>query len=197
MIFPKIKKSVLLLLVCGTVLIVTSCSNNETPKPRAYFRIDLPKKEYRSFDTTFPYKFEYPVYALVSQKNNPVNNPFWLNLEFPAYKGTLHLSYMDVKGNLEELLEDTRDLVNKHIPKSSGIDEIVIQNPGEHVYGTLYDIRGNDAASPYQFYITDSTHHFLRGALYFNIKPNNDSLSPVIEFLKKDIDHFIQTFRWK
>jgi len=197
MISLKIKTYLLMLMMIMGGFGMVSCGGDETPKPRAYFRIDLPKKEYRSFDTTYPYQFEYPIYARISPKKNPANNPFWLNLEFPAYKGTLHISYMQLNGNLDELMQDTRDLVNKHIPKSNGIDEILIQNPAARVYGTLYDIRGNDAASPYQFCITDSTRHFLRGALYFNVKPNNDSLSPVIDFLRKDIDHLIESFRWK
>ncbi|MEI6577700.1 MAG: gliding motility lipoprotein GldD [Bacteroidota bacterium] len=194
---PNIKRISLILSSFSIGLLLFSCSGDDTPKPRAYFRIELPKKEYRSFDTTFPYSFEYPVYGIAKARPDKVNDPYWLNLEFPRFRGTVYISYLKINGNLDKLLDDTRELVNKHIPKANGIDEIDISNPKNHVFGTLWDIRGNDAASPYQFYVTDSTKNFVRGALYFNVKPNNDSLSPVIDFLKADIDRLIQTFRWK
>lgn len=184
-------------LVVVVGLIIAACSDNETPKPRAYFRIDLPKKEYRLFDTAYPYSFEYPVYGKINPRRDKAAQSYWLNIDFPAFKGTLYISYMEIHGNLNNLLNDSRELVNKHIPKANAIEEINIENSKDRVYGTLFDIRGNDAASPYQFYLTDSSRHFLRGALYFKVKPNNDSLSPVIDFLRDDIDHLIESFKWK
>jgi len=197
MTLPKISLILTAFLIAITGLVMPSCSDNETPKPRAYFRIDLPKKEYKTFDTAFPYTFDYPAYGKITPRPEKTGNPYWLNLDFPAYKGTLFISYIPINGNLDKLLDDSRELVNKHIPKANAIEEIDIANPAQHVYGTLFDIRGNDAASPYQFYLTDSTRHFLRGALYFRVKPNNDSLSPVIDFLRDDIDHLIESFKWK
>ena len=88
-------------------------------------------------------------------------------------------------------------MVMKHIPKASSIENKIYENPEKRIYGLTYTIAGVDAASPYQFYLTDSTKHFIRGALYFNTIPNNDSLAPVIEFLKEDINHLIETFEWK
>ena len=173
-----------------------SCGNDYYPKPPGYFRIDLPEKEYIVFDSTFPYSFEYPAYANITRNENSAD-PNWINIEFPQFKGTLHLSYKVVSGNLTDYLEDTRKMVMKHIPKTSGIENRIYENSKKDVFGTTYNIGGKAAASPYQFYLTDSTKHFVRGALYFNVVPNNDSLAPVIEFLKEDINHMIETFEWR
>ena len=107
------------------------------------------------------------------------------------------MSYMRLEGNLTKHIEDSHSMAMSHIPHASGIRQIMIKDPARKVYGLCYDIRGSGAASPYQFYLTDSTSHFLRGALYFNISPNNDSLAPVIDFIEKDIQHLIETIRWK
>lgn len=175
----------------------TACTQHYSPKPRGYFRIDLPKKQYRSFDTTFPYRFEYPVYATITGDPYFPKEKYWINIQFPKFKATLHISYKIVHHNLTTYLEDAHTLVSKHIPKASAINDSLIIDPSKHLYGLAYDIEGDGAASPYQFFLTDSIHKFIRGALYFNIEPNNDSLEPVIEFIKKDIRHFIDTFRWK
>jgi gliding motility-associated lipoprotein GldD len=180
------------------LLIITSCHNDYFPKPRGYYRIDLPEKKYRVFDSIYPYTFEYPVYAKVNPKPDSLSSAaYWLNIEFPSFKGTIHLSYKVINGNLKQYIDDAYTLVNKHIPKANAIDEKMISRPLQKVYGMAYEIRGSDAASPYQFILTDSTRNFVRGALYFFVIPNNDSLAPVIDFVRKDIDHFIETFRWK
>ena len=179
------------------LLLINSCHDSYTPKPRGYFRIDLPSHEYRMFDTTFPYSFEYPVYAGIYPDYSKIAEPFWINIRFVKFKATLHLSYKPVKGNLAEYLNDAHTMVNKHIPKANAITQREFIDREKQVYGLEYDIRGADAASPYQFYLTDSTTNFIRGALYFDVVPNNDSLSPVIDFLKTDVQYMISTFRWK
>ncbi len=167
------------------------------PKPRGYFRIELPAKEYQELDSIYPYKFEYPVYAVISKDLHSPDQVNWINIDFPAFNARIHVSYKTVENNLDVFTEDSHSLVMKHIPKASAIEEIRIDNELNDIHGIVYDIRGTGAASPYQFYITDSTHHFLRGALYFNTLPNNDSLAPVIEFLKEDIMHLLETAQWK
>jgi gliding motility-associated lipoprotein GldD len=173
------------------VILISSCDNEYYPKPRGYFRIDLPAKSYLVFDTTFPYTFEFPVYSKLIPDKDPQAEAFWINIAFPQFNGTLHLSYKKINGNLNEYLEDTRTMVMKHIPKASSIDNKAFENTAKKVYGLTYTISGVAAASPYQFYLTDSTSHFVRGALYFNAVPNNDSLAPVIDFLKEE------TIEWK
>lgn len=179
------------------MLLFSSCSDSYTPKPRGYFRIDLPERTYRVFDPAFPYTFEYPSYADFTADDSKMAEPYWINIRYKPFKATLHISYKIIEGNLPEYLDDAHTLVNKHIPKANAITQREFIDPVHRVFGLAYDIRGSDAASPYQFYLTDSVTNFIRGALYFNSIPNNDSLAPVIEFLKKDMEHMINTFRWK
>ena len=179
-------------------LILTACGDSPVPKPRGYFRIDMPEKAYRSFDTNFPYTFEYPVYAEITPDPYAPEEPYWINVNFPDFRGQLHLSYKILNDtNLIGYLEDSRNFVVKHIPKASAINDSLIYDMDRTLYGIFYEIKGVGAASPFQFFVTDSTSHFVRGALYFTVRPNNDSLAPVIDFLEKDIDRMLRTFRWK
>ncbi len=88
-------------------------------------------------------------------------------------------------------------MVTKHIPKADAINTYQVMDTARKVYGLIYRLEGSGTASPYQFFLTDSTKNFMRGSLYFNTVPNNDSLEPVINFITKDIDHLIDTFHWK
>jgi gliding motility-associated lipoprotein GldD len=181
------------LVVC---IFFAACTNNYTPKPRGYFRIDFPEKKYRMFDTACPFKFEYPVYGEIVKDTQPQAEPYWMNVEFPAYRAKVHLSYKRVKNNLNGFIEDSHTLAYKHAIKADGIEELLISKPEKHVYGLIYEIEGN-AASSIQFYLTDSVRNFLRGSLYFETQTNKDSLAPAIVFFKKDVLHIIETFNWK
>ena len=176
-----------------------ACQGNYSPKPRGFFRIHLPEKEYVLFDTDFPYSFEYPAYGQVVPDERPSAEPYWADIVFPEFKGTLHLSYKRVRGeaDLAAFFEDARSFAHKHIPKATAIYDQPIIMDQSRVFGMLYEIKGREAASTLQFYVTDSLNHFLRGALYFNVTPNNDSLAPVIEYLEEDIRHMIGTLNWK
>ena len=193
--------SLKILCACSIVaaLLFTSCDDEDeiySPKPRGYSRIDFPKKEYRLFDSTCPYKFEIPTYSHISGDKQKGAEPCWLNLEFPQFRATMYLSYKEVNNNIAKYLDDSHDFANRHQIKATGLDEIVILRDSAKVYGLLFDIAGNTASS-LQFYLTDSTKHFLRGSLYFNSVPNIDSLKIVIDFLKKDMLHLINTASWK
>jgi gliding motility-associated lipoprotein GldD len=179
------------------ILAAAACDQTYAPRPPGYFRIDLPEKNFIQLDSTFPYTFEYPSIARIAPDRLAPDEPNWINIEYPQFKGSIHISYKAVNNNLQELLEDARTLALKHIPKATAIREELVIDPQQNVYGLVYDIRGSAAASPYQFFLTDSSSHFLRGALYFRVKPNNDSLAPVIDYIVSDIDHLIGTFRWK
>ncbi len=184
------------LLLLGLIVFSYSCKEVYTPKPRTYLRIDFPEKEYLVYDAKEPYRFEYPVYGKVVPDPSEKKNPYWLNIEFPSLNGSIYLSYMKIDNNLDRLIEDSRGFVYKHTIKAEQIPESRVVDNGREVYGILYDIKGN-AASAVQFFVTDSTRHFLRGALYFNTQPDKDSLSPVINFVREDIVHFIHTLQWK
>lgn len=176
-------------------LFLVSCMETYTPKPRGYFRIGLPEKEYRTYQSDCPYSFEYPVYGKIETKTKELTEKCWLNVTFPQFKGKIHLSYKPVTENIDTLLNDSHTLAYKHTIKADAINEKLFLSTEKKVYGILYEIKGN-AASALQFHLTDSSHHFIRGSLYFNTRPNADSLAPIINFLKKDIIYMVESFHW-
>ncbi|NOR86619.1 MAG: gliding motility lipoprotein GldD [Bacteroidales bacterium] len=189
-----IKKILALFIILATFI---SCQDDYQPKPRGYFRIQLPQKEYIRFEhKSFPYSFNMPIYAKITKPRTQAEK-YWINVSFPNFKAKLHISYKPIHHNLDTLLNDVHKMMNKHIPKANAINEQMFLNNEINVYGMAYEIKGSEAASPYQFYLTDSTNHFLRGALYFNFSPNNDSLKPVINFLQQDVQELIDSFRWE
>lgn len=180
------------------LVLASSCGDkNPQPKPRGYFRIDLPEKQYVALDTMRYYSFEYPTYSTITPDYHSLQEKDWVNVEFPRFKGTIHISYKQVNDNLGEYLEDAYFMITKHIGKATGIRDSVIINKERDVYGLMYYLDGEGVASPLQFYLTDSTEHFMRGSLYFNVVPNNDSLQPVIDFITDDVRHLINTLEWK
>ncbi|MBK3518169.1 gliding motility lipoprotein GldD [Carboxylicivirga sp. N1Y132] len=172
-----------------------SCKRHHTPKPRGYFRINMPEKEYELLNKSFPYQFEYPKYAKAVVDTSSNAEKYWLNLVFSEFNGQLHISYKAINNNFNELMEDNRKLAYKHTIKADAINERLFYNEESNVSGILYEIKG-DAASPMQFYATDSLRHFIRGSLYFNAIPNQDSLSPVINFVQDDVIRLMETIRW-
>jgi gliding motility-associated lipoprotein GldD len=185
----------------GTVIIITvitaACGHPAQPRPKGYFRIDLPEKGYVTFDSlSCPFTFEYPSYGKITQSNERNPEPWWFNIEFQKYKAKIHISYKEIKGNLPSLLEDNYTLTYNHTIKADAIRERVFSDTTNSISGLLYDLKGNTATAV-QFYVTDSTNHFLRGSLYFFAPPNADSLQPVIEFFREDIIHLMESVRWR
>lgn len=180
-------------------LLLAACTGSDyAPKPRGYFHIELPAKKYQHFDKGCPYTFDYPVYAKMLADDSKDTHTCWYNLAFPQFNGRLHMTYYDInsKNEYEGLVEDARTFAFKHTVKANAIDQKLINYPDKKVYGVYYAISGNTASSV-QFFLTDSTKHYFRGALYFNERPQYDSIAPVLDFLKQDIDKMISTFEWK
>ncbi len=193
-------KSLFKLLIIIFSIASISCGDDDEevfiPKPKGFPRIYFPEKSYRMYDSLCPYSFEIPTYAFIDNDRHKGADPCWININFPKYNAQIHLSYKTVTNNLDTFLSDSRDFAIKHQIKATGLDETIIIRDSSKVFGLVYDIGGN-TASNVQFYLTDSTHHFMRGALYFNVVPNIDSLKIVVDYLRKDIVHMIQTFEWK
>ncbi|RYZ52921.1 MAG: hypothetical protein EOP49_08435 [Sphingobacteriales bacterium] len=173
------------------------------PKPRGYAKVELPEHDYTRFNPDgFPYAFDHPTYSRVVRDTDflgkPPENPYWINIHFPSLGGQIYISYKEIKPGqqLSKLVEDSHEMsFTVHSKRADYIGEQPFHF-GKDVYGILYDVGGN-AASAYQFIATDSVKHFLRGALYFDVTPNADSLKPVNEFLKEDIRHMLETLQWK
>ncbi len=179
----------------------SACNSPYVPKPTGYFNIALPEKKYKIFDEPgYPYSFEYPVYGEVIKDStyfdSTTENPYWINIDFPGFNGRIYVSYKAVgRYKLETLVNDAYNMTSKHTTKALGInDSLMVTSNGLH--GIFFSVEG-DVATANQFFITDSTKNFLRGALYFDATPNEDSLRPVNDFLMNDMKHLINTLKWK
>jgi len=195
----KLNKLVMIVMTVAILAAAFSCDRQTgyLPKPRGYFRIDLPEKGYVKVDTIERYSFECPQYAMVTPDPYSPDEKNWVNIEMPAFKGSIHLTHKDVNDNLGDYLEDVHVMITKHLQKANGVHDSLIVNEEHKVYGLLIEMDGKGVATPLQFYLTDSTRNFVRGALYFNFLPDNDSMQPVISFIREDIDQLINTFEWK
>jgi gliding motility-associated lipoprotein GldD len=183
-------------------MLLFSCNSAYTFKKRGYFKIDFPEKTYKLFNQAgYPYTFEYPGYAKVTKDSTffeaKPENDWWLNIDLPLFAGRIYISYKDIgKNKLDSLVNDAFTMSYKqHTYKASGIEPqpFVTSN---NISGVYFTLSGNTATAN-QFFLTDSTKHFLRGALYFYATPNEDSLSVVNDFVKKDLEHLINTLKWK
>lgn len=184
------------------LLLLAACNNEYSPKPKAYPRVIFPERGYTLFSPpNCPYEFEIPTYATPEEDtlyfNKNIKGNCWYNIQFPEFNGVVNFTYKPISNEqkLEKLIEDAHKLSFKHTKRADYIDEVVIQNPNR-VGGLLYEV-GGDAASNVQFFLTDSIHHFVRGALYFNNQPNADSMKPVVDFVKEDLRVMLKSFRWK
>lgn len=172
-------------------ILLTACGSDHTPKPRGFFRIDLPEKEYLKSTIDCPFSFEHAHYATIEKR--PEN--CWFDLNHPNFSAKLHMSYIPVDKQLNTLLENARELAYKHSKVAEAISEQPYQNTDKKVYGMVYNYEGNTATAM-QFYLTDSSQHFVRGALYFNTQVT-DSIAPVSDFLQDDFYHLIDSWEWK
>lgn len=173
-----------------------------TPKPRTYPKINFPEKSYEVFDhPNCPYKFEIPVYGQVEKDSiffgEKAPNDCWINVLYPDLNGQLYCSYYAVKSpeQLEALIIDRYRVASKHTIKADYIDEYII-DLDQGVYGMAFEIEG-PAASGFQFFLTDSLDHYFKASLYLNAKVVPDSMAPIVEFLKADVYHMIETFEWQ
>ncbi len=216
--YPKLYSLIVISIACCLVLI--ACNSEYTFKKRGYFKIELPEKSYRQFEQPgYPYTFEYPAYANIIKDStffeSEAENPWWINIDVPAFNGRIYISYniigdkikrkiknaegreMDttVQNTLQSLVNGSYNLTYKHTYKASGIDDsvFVTRNGVQGIYFRL----GGNTATANQFLVTDSVKNFLRGALYFDATPNEDSLGMVNDYLRKDLLHLINTFQWK
>ncbi|HYM95571.1 MAG TPA: hypothetical protein VET23_15640 [Chitinophagaceae bacterium] len=189
-------------ILCASYLV--SCNSNYTVgKKKGYFKIDFPEKKYQQFDQPgYPYTFEYPVYAKIVKDTtffeDKPENPWWINIDVPQFAGRIYISYKEIgsKNKMDSLVNDAWKMAYKqHATISTGITDSLMQTPNG-VEGIYFSLAGNTATAN-QFFLTDSTRHFLRGALYFNASPNEDSLNIVNNFLKKDLQHLINTLKWR
>lgn len=186
--------------IASIIFILHACNSPFTPKPKGYFKIDFPKKEYKVFNQPgYPYTFEYPAYAEVVKDSlffgEKTENDWWININFPQFNGKVYVSYKEIgKNRFDNLVNDAFKLTGKHAQKAYSIDDSAIVTP-YGVHGMFFKV-GGDVATANQFFLSDTVKHFLRGAMYFDATPNEDSLGIVNKFLAEDLKHLINTFQW-
>jgi gliding motility-associated lipoprotein GldD len=191
------KNKLLLLVLLGVTL--ASCGKKEQvyPKPYGFFRLQMPKDSFVYVDSLPFFTCSIPSYAHFEKKVPREKNWYWWDLVFPSFKAKVNLSYRRVDKNFYQLSEEARDFVYKHTQKANGIQDSLIYFPEFRLYGMIYRIEGQYVASPFQFFVSDSVYHYLRGALYFEHVPNNDSIQPFIDRVRHDIEKCIFSIRWK
>lgn len=177
---------------------MAACSGEEyTPLPMGYFRIDVPESEFVYKDLDCPFAFEASDQSrLEFFDGGKTGEICWFDMYYPRYSARIHFTYKELDNNLREYMEEARNMAYEHHIKAGKIDPQVISDTASGVYGMTYDIDGG-VASHFQFYLTDSTKHFVRASLYFDAKPNQDSIRPVLQHVKGDLEHVIDSFVWK
>lgn len=208
------KNNICILLVIG----LTACNSPFTAKRTGYFEITFPKRAYQTFDEPgYPYTFQYPVYAKVVKDSSLFQsyNPYWINVDFPTFNGKIYISYKRIGGSsvfkvkgpdgkyhdsvavnkFINMVTDAYNLSYKNDVKAYSIEDSIIHTPNS-ITGIYFNLTG-EVATAHQFFLSDSTKNFLRGALYFDATPNEDSLRPVNNFLQQDMKHLINTLKWK
>jgi gliding motility-associated lipoprotein GldD len=180
------------------LIIAVACDKNYLPKPLGYNKLELPEPVYQSLPDSLPYTFEYSKHARLLEDSSSIREKFWVEVYYPLLKSNVHITYKRLDKNqklLKELMDDAYKLTSKHQIKASAINEVITKTPSGKT-AVIAELEG-EVPSQFQFTITDSTQNFIRGALYFNTKVQNDSLAPAIEYMKRDIMHMINTLQWK
>lgn len=177
-----------------TLISLASCSDSTQPKPSGFLALNYEEPSYSKINLDCPFTFEKNDFSTL-ESGNP-NQPCWINLDYPRMKAKIYLTYSPVEDNLKALLIDAQKLPEKHTIKADMIEASVYQNENNQTFGNFYEVEG-DAASQAQFYMTDSTSHFLTGSIYFEVKPNYDSILPAANYIKKDMRHLVETLEWK
>jgi gliding motility-associated lipoprotein GldD len=182
------------------MLLSASCTPDAIPKPKGYFRIDLPTEHFLPYTSTCPFSGEAPAYALMARSRSDStahgDTACWVSMRFPHQNGTVYMTYRHVANDLPELIRDAHAFKSKHEVKAARIRNERVMRREARVFGSIFDVEG-DVASPLVFYVTDSTTHFLYGALYFDARPNADSLAPVTDRIRTDVRHFVNTLSWR
>ncbi|MGV3631051.1 MAG: hypothetical protein ACO1O6_07590 [Bacteroidota bacterium] len=180
--------------------LLTSCGEENTiPKPPTYLRLDLPEHTYKKYtDPNFGYSFDYAsIFSVKSPFDDkaldkPNGNK---DIDLGPINGVMYLSYIEMKEPLGTYIDYAINKVDEHKIKATAIEDEVIIRSKDRVFGTFFELQG-DVATPFQFYLTDSVSKFVSGVVYLNKTPKYDSLKPSLEYLKKDLNHFVETFKW-
>lgn len=177
-------------ILCFAIMALSACKDDVLPKPKAMLRLEYPAGKEKVLETDH-FVIRYNEMARLKSQSGTS-----FVLDYPLMRGSIFVNYKKVDGNLDKLLSDAQKLSYEHVVKADGIYEEPVVNEPNDVYGMYYEVKG-DAASQSQFYVTDSTRHFVTGSLYFYAKPNYDSILPAAVYLQQDIRNIITSLSWK
>jgi gliding motility-associated lipoprotein GldD len=180
------------------ILLLSACSGEPIPipKPPTYLRLELPDHNYTKYQSNCGYSFDAPKLFLIKDVVDSSGRMLChKDIDMGPLKGMIHFSFIDMVEPLARYVNYANDKVDEHKLKATAIEDVRIIEPSRHVYGTFFELQG-DVASPFQFYLTDSTSKFVSGVVYFNSRPNYDSLKPSLDYLKKDLMRMIHSFKW-
>ena len=167
------------------------------PKPTGYFRLNTPEIAYQHWDSILPFSFEYSKNAILSFQQKE-KNVYWVDIQYPSFAAVFKMTCFPVNDNLHSLMWNEEEQVMFHVERrmTDDIQFSMVNDPEERVFGRLYELEGKHVATPFKFWLTDSAQYFVKGALYFNFAPNNDSLAPIIDYLKNDALFMVESWKW-
>lgn len=197
-----------LLLIC-----LISCEEEQQfyPKKRAFHRIELPRVAYQQLASTYPFEtknnkigeaypyiFEYSKHAQIMPDTSFMAEPFWIEMLYPTLNASVHISYKAINGNrrvFEEYINDALKLATKHGSRASSIEEMRSRTANGD--GVMFYYLEGDVPTTFQYIVTDTVNHFFRAALYVPNSQKNDSLAPILDYVKEDMLYMLKTFDWK
>jgi gliding motility-associated lipoprotein GldD len=174
------------------ILILASCAKDPLPKPSGELRLEYPTPKYQNFNLNFPFTFDYSTFSKIQE----ARKDYGFYISYPKMKAKVFITYFPINNDLKIHVKDAEKLVYEHTIKATSIDTQSFSYPDKKVFGNFYELKG-PSASNLQFYVTDSTKHFLTANLYFNSRPKPDSLAPAVDYIKRDMRHILDTFKWK
>jgi gliding motility-associated lipoprotein GldD len=179
------------------MLLCIACESNWLPKPPGFNRIELPRHEYQRLDQGYPYQLDFSTHSRVEADSFNLDEKEWINLNYKEFGAKVHLTYkkIDQSTDFKTLSNDAFNLTAKHQIKAYGIEEAILLTPNGYV-AVVAELSG-EVPTQFQFFVTDSTSNFLRGAVYFNSALKNDSLAPIIEYIKLDMAHLINSVNFE
>ena len=183
------------------IFIMACGEDNSSPKPRMFPKVEYPKGSIYTFQyEDCPFTFKIPDYTEIDrdpryQRLNPPHD-CWFNIKYPMFQAQLYCSYAALNGreSFDNYKSDAFEIVDQINRRSDYMEEYRYENI-HGVSGVVFDFSG-PAASPMQFFLSDSTNHFFKMALYYDTQNEPDSLGPISDFIKRDMGRILETFQW-
>jgi len=193
----NVNKRYLFFLFCLLFLGCVQKPEVPVPKPQGYFRLTTPEPAYQHWDSVLPFSFDYSKNATLNFQKKE-DNIYWIDIYYPSLSAIFKMTYYPVTNNLHDLMWKEEEQAMFHVDRMMTDDILfsTVNDSKSRIFGRIYELMGKKVATPFKFWLTDSATHFLKGTLYFDFAPNNDSLAPIINYLKRDALFMIESWQW-